>query len=290
MLARCSVSVLLTGAVTVSTTRLDDLIFDVGFHTGEDTEFYLKKGFRVVAVEANPDLARAGGETFASAIASGQLTIVNKAVAETPGEVTFFLNTELSVWGTLYPEWAERNDRLGAKSRPISVEATTMADLFGQYGVPYYLKIDIEGADLIALKGLEGVAARPKFVSLESDKDSFRALRREFTIFEALGYNRFKVVPQANIAVQQRPPNPPLEGGLTEHAFREGGSGLFGEEAPGPWMTSAQAIERYKPIFLRYALTGDDPLISNKRLVKLMRRCGLRENWYDTHARIQPGG
>jgi hypothetical protein len=29
-----------------------DLIFDVGFHRGEDTDFYLKKGFRVVAVEA----------------------------------------------------------------------------------------------------------------------------------------------------------------------------------------------------------------------------------------------
>ena len=34
--------------------KQDDLIFDVGLHRGEDTEFYLKKGFRVVAFEANP--------------------------------------------------------------------------------------------------------------------------------------------------------------------------------------------------------------------------------------------
>ena len=26
------------------------LIYDVGAHRGEDTEFYLKKGFRVVAI------------------------------------------------------------------------------------------------------------------------------------------------------------------------------------------------------------------------------------------------
>ena len=36
-----------------------DLIYDIGQHTGEDTAFYLGKGFRVVAVEANPTLAEA---------------------------------------------------------------------------------------------------------------------------------------------------------------------------------------------------------------------------------------
>ena len=29
-------------------------IFDLGFHEGGDTDFYLRKGFRVVAVEAYP--------------------------------------------------------------------------------------------------------------------------------------------------------------------------------------------------------------------------------------------
>ena len=38
----------------VATKTVDDLIFDVGFHKGEDTEFYLKKGFPVVAADANP--------------------------------------------------------------------------------------------------------------------------------------------------------------------------------------------------------------------------------------------
>jgi hypothetical protein len=33
-----------------------NLIFDVGLHKGEDTDFYLRKGFRVVAFEAHPDL------------------------------------------------------------------------------------------------------------------------------------------------------------------------------------------------------------------------------------------
>ena len=35
-------------------TMQSDLIIDVGMHTGKDTLFYLQKGFRVVAIEANP--------------------------------------------------------------------------------------------------------------------------------------------------------------------------------------------------------------------------------------------
>jgi hypothetical protein len=34
----------------------DLLVFDIGCHRGEDSDFYLQKGFRIVAVEANPAL------------------------------------------------------------------------------------------------------------------------------------------------------------------------------------------------------------------------------------------
>ncbi len=37
-----------------------DLIYDVGFHHGEDTAVYLRKGFRVVAFEAHPLLTEKG--------------------------------------------------------------------------------------------------------------------------------------------------------------------------------------------------------------------------------------
>jgi len=59
------------------TVREDDLIFDVGMHNGEDTEFYLSRGFRVVGVEANPDLVRGLEKKFAAEIADGRVTIVD---------------------------------------------------------------------------------------------------------------------------------------------------------------------------------------------------------------------
>ena len=47
-----------------------DLIYDLGLHTGQDTEFYLKKGFNVVAIEANPLLVTEAEARFALEVAS----------------------------------------------------------------------------------------------------------------------------------------------------------------------------------------------------------------------------
>ena len=56
------------------------LIYDVGMHRGEDTDFYLKRGHRVVGVEANPNLVVELKARFRSEIGSGQLRIIDKAV------------------------------------------------------------------------------------------------------------------------------------------------------------------------------------------------------------------
>ena len=50
-----------------------DWIFDVGLHKGEDTEFYLKKGFKVVGIEANPLLYQQARERFSEAVNAGRL-------------------------------------------------------------------------------------------------------------------------------------------------------------------------------------------------------------------------
>ena len=63
-----------------------NLIFDLGMYEGQDSRFYLSKGFRVVALEANPELCRRNAETFAAEIASGQLRIVQKALWHEAGQ------------------------------------------------------------------------------------------------------------------------------------------------------------------------------------------------------------
>ena len=85
---------------------MQKMIFDIGMHIGRDTNFYLQKGFKVVAVEASPVLAKQSEERFRDHISSGQLTIVNKALVEDQTEsVEFYVNDEKNDWGTLLPDW-----------------------------------------------------------------------------------------------------------------------------------------------------------------------------------------
>lgn len=259
------------------------LIFDVGAHKGEDTDFYLKKGFRVVAVEANPVLAQALRERFAAAIASGQLTLVEAAIAEQEGQVEFFQN-ETSVWGTIHESWAVRNEKMGARSVKIVVPAVRFDTLLREHGVPYYLKIDIEGADMLCVRALEQMPQRPRFLSIESNKTSWRELVGEFDALRRLGYSRFQLVNQAYVPAQVEP-QPVGEGNFANHRFPSGSTGLFGADLPGPWRTRQQTLWRYALIFLQYTFFGDNTWGSRiaHRLPSGLRRLVV-PGWYDTHA------
>lgn len=259
-----------------------DLIYDLGMHRGEDTALYLAKGYRVVAVEADPDLAAAARAKFSVAIASRRLVVVDKAISTAPGRVTLHRNAR-SVWNTLDANWAARNELRGSHSAPIEIEATTLPDVMREHGVPFYLKIDIEGMDMVALASLDAFDDRPNYISLESDKCSFRSLREEFAMLRRLGYRKFKIVDQNGVP-KQREPSPATHGAFSGQPLVYGSSGLFGEEAPGTWMSEEEAIERYRSIFLRYALVGDDPYLRSKALRKVLKYLGFKASWYDTHA------
>jgi FkbM family methyltransferase len=58
------------------------LVYDVGMFNGDDTAYYLKKGFRVVGSEANPHLIPQLTERFSTDIEQKRLVVENVAVAE----------------------------------------------------------------------------------------------------------------------------------------------------------------------------------------------------------------
>ena len=91
-----------------------DLVFDFGFHRGEDTGYYLAMGQQVVAVDASAELIAAGRERFAAQLASGQLILVHGALvgakqrAET-AELLFYPHLQRSEWGSVDLRWVRRN-------------------------------------------------------------------------------------------------------------------------------------------------------------------------------------
>lgn len=280
-----------------------DLIFDIGLHKGEDTEFYLKKGFRVVAFEADPDLVMFCSNRLKEFVDKKQLVIVagaivdRDAIAAGQRKVLFYKNNFFSAWGTVSTSWAQRNERLGHSSTLIEVDVVDFSDIMQQHGVPYYMKIDIEGADMICIQTLSLFRERPDFVSMESDKTSFANIKREIDVFTDLGYVSFQAIEQSSIPHTQVPPNPAKEGAHISHNFSVGSAGLFGLELSGTWKTRRKIILQYLVIRLGYYLVGDDGILGKvqfrgvriirsaiSRILRLVTKAPV-PGWYDTHAR-----
>jgi FkbM family methyltransferase len=267
------------------------LIYDIGLHRGEDSEFYLKKGFRVVGVDADPEHCKVARRRLGQFVSSGQLKIVNVAISDRPGKATFF-KSEKSDWGTLVAAWDQSNQAHGFSSRKLTVDCVTLADLIRDHGDPYFIKIDIEGMDRAALASLAGAPALPKYISVEiayPHDPSFRNARADFEALSALGYDRFKIVPQHRVETQV-PPRPPREGDYVDYRFEFGSSGLFGEESPGEWLSAKAALRNFRRIMLRHFPEG--ALYRHARLhhayVNFRERLTGRPEyayWYDIHAR-----
>ncbi|HRI87504.1 MAG TPA: FkbM family methyltransferase [Candidatus Hydrogenedentes bacterium] len=275
-----------------------DLIYDVGLHKGEDTDFYLKKGFRVVAFEADPELAAACRKRFATWIEEQKLVIVEGAIvspeilAKGSKTITFYKNIENSVWGTVNEEWAARNEKLGASSHTIEVPIVDFPARLIEFGVPYYLKLDIEGADTACLKYLKESPVKPSYVSMESEMVSFDKLRAEIALLDELGYTGFKAVQQQDIE-KQSIPKPASEGREVAYRFQPGSSGMFGKELPGIWLDKDRILREYGNIFQLYRMFGNDSWMRRHaptrfliRVLQKLRGSPL-PGWYDTHARHQ---
>lgn len=170
-----------------------DLIYDVGMHDGKDTENYLADGFRVLAIDADPDLVSKAQERFKQEIASGKLTILNVGISIKASVEKFWICEPKSVWNSFDRSIASRN---GYAHHSIDIPTRPFADILQQFGVPMYLKIDIEGRDILCLEALQGMPL-PKFVSAEDGgPEPDTGIPRVLTAMHAAGYRYFNLVAQ----------------------------------------------------------------------------------------------
>lgn len=246
-----------------------DLIYDVGMHNGDDTDFYLARGFRVLAVEADPDLARAGEARFRQAVAEGRLTILNVGISETDGHADFWICDTNREWNSFDRASAARS---GSRHHSVSIRTRRFSSILREYGVPHYLKIDIEGKDRQCLEELAAVVptALPEFVSWENEAEGFEPLE----IVHGLGYTRFKLIDQSTYeAVSKRFSLTNFVDAVAWRIIRQfrlarsrhlyswcsrfthrgrlearfgrrfpmGAAGVWGDDLPGRWMTISEA-------------------------------------------------
>jgi FkbM family methyltransferase len=168
------------------------LVYDIGLHNGGDTRQYLKEGCRVIAIDANPAMCAAALAEFQRHIDTKRLTVLNCGVAHRAEKSEFWICDDVTEWSSFDREIASRN---GAKHHAVEVDCVPIQDVIARFGVPDYMKIDIEGNDKYCLDGLTKDTS-PRYISIEMDH---AAGEREIQRLYELGYRRFKVICQNNM-------------------------------------------------------------------------------------------
>jgi len=132
------------------------LAFDIGAHVGDRTGSFLRLGARVVAVEPQPRVFRALRLMYGR---QPKITLERKAVGASVGTVPFFVNSANPTISTASTELidaaqAARGWQGQDWDHQIDVPVIRLDDLIAKYGIPDFIKIDVEGYEADVLRGL----------------------------------------------------------------------------------------------------------------------------------------
>ena len=128
------------------------MVFDIGANIGNRIRPLLNIGAKVVAVEPQKECQKILKRKFGN-----KIKIVPMGLGESEGIKDFFVSNAHTI-SSFSKEWIEsvKEDRFKEYTwaKPIIIQITTLDKLIEKYGLPKFIKIDVEGYELEVLKGL----------------------------------------------------------------------------------------------------------------------------------------
>jgi len=162
-----------------------DLFFDIGAHLGEKSKKILDKNLTIVMLEPLPQCVKQLRESFKNI---KNVQILEKAVGRTVGNMKLEINSKVPTISTMAKHW--KNGRFSNQEwdQKIFVEVTTLDRLIKIYGLPNYIKIDVEGFELDVILGLSQKAG---IISFEFTSEFLDQSIKCLNHLEKIGYNEF---------------------------------------------------------------------------------------------------
>ncbi|MFG2050910.1 FkbM family methyltransferase [Micromonospora sp. NPDC048935] len=169
-----------------------DLVFDIGSHVGDHIGSFRRLGARVVAVEPQPLCLRALRAIYAD---DDRVTLVEAACGAQTGRTRLHVNSTNPTVSTASPDFVRAARGAGGWESEvwdadIEVPVVTVDALIGEYGVPTFAKIDVEGFEDEVLAGLS--RSLPA-LSFEFTTIARAVAGRSLDRLTALGFDGFDV-------------------------------------------------------------------------------------------------
>lgn len=164
-----------------------NLVFDIGANIGETTTFFASCAKKVVAIEPNPELFNKLRYKFEKK----NVTLDSRGISDSIGTKKFYISN-LHTLSTFSLDWVQ-SSRFAQSfdwGLELDIETTTLNDLIEEYGIPDYIKIDIEGHEFEVLTSFNKLLQNT-IIAFEWVEEQHCKLLKILDHLYSLGYKNF---------------------------------------------------------------------------------------------------
>jgi FkbM family methyltransferase len=172
------------------------IAFDIGANIGQTVDELLPNYDKIICFEPNPNLVTVIKNKFFN---NDKVTIEELGLSDKTETKKFNISNS-HVVSTFSEDWINNSRFTNVYNwdTSIDVKTTTLDEVIDKYGIPYFIKIDVEGYEYEVLKGLTKLLENTYF-AFEWAEEQYEIVNKTVKYLKELGYNNFSYTYQDSL-------------------------------------------------------------------------------------------